>query len=80
MPEQQLHGVKVLCAAVDQCRPGPAHRVRPVVCSVQAQLINPMPHNPGILPGSRVERIVDATDLTDLVYLTSDEVCKQPLF
>ena len=53
-PEQQLHGAQVLGAPVDQRRLRPAHRVRPVVGAVQAQLVHPVPKNPGVLSGSQM--------------------------
>lgn len=60
MAEQQLDGTQVLRAPIDQRRLGPSHRVRPVVGTVQAQLVDPVPEDAGVLAGSQVRRVVEA--------------------
>ena len=54
MAQQQLHSAQVLSAPVDQRRLRPAHRMRPTVGAVQAQLVDPVPENPGVLAGAEV--------------------------
>ena len=51
MPEEQLNGAQVLGAAVDQRRLRPSHRVRPVLGAVEAQLVDLVPEDPGVLSG-----------------------------
>jgi hypothetical protein len=51
VPEEQLNGPQVLRAPVDQYCLGPAHRVRPVLGAVQAELIDPVPEDAGVLSG-----------------------------
>jgi len=51
VPEKQLDGAKVLRAPVDQRRLRSAHRVRPEVGAVQAQVVDTVPKDPGVLSG-----------------------------
>ena len=59
MPEQQLHGAEILGATVDQCRLGASNRRGAVVSSVQAQFLDPVPKNSGVLTGPEMRRVVE---------------------
>ena len=52
--EEQLHGSQILGAPVDQRRLRPSHRVGPVLSAVEAQLVDPMPEDPGVLSGPQM--------------------------
>ena len=59
--EQQLHGSKVFCTAIDQRRLGPLHRMGPILGTIQTKLVYPVPKNSGVLPRTQVRRIVKPT-------------------
>ena len=61
MTEQQLHRSEVLGAAIDQCRLGPTHGMRAVRRRIEADFLDPLTHDPGVLPRAEVRRIVHAT-------------------
>jgi len=64
-----LHGAEVLGVPIDQRRLGPSHRVRPVVGAVQPQFVNPMPKDPGVLPGPEMGRVVEAAREQEVLRL-----------
>ena len=50
MPEPELHGPQVLSTAVDQCRLGPAQRMRAELLRVPADEAYQALHDPWVLP------------------------------
>jgi len=54
LSQRQLHCAEVLRASIDQRRLGPTHRVRSVLRGVQAQLIDPVPEDSGVLASAQM--------------------------
>jgi hypothetical protein len=57
--QEQLHGVQVLRAPVDQCCLRSPHRMHPVVCWFKAKLLDPTFEDSSVLTCSQV-RVVNA--------------------
>ncbi|MDN4592037.1 hypothetical protein DBA29_26500 [Xenophilus aerolatus] len=58
MAQEKLHGAEILGLSVDERCLGATHRVRAVVRRIQAQLLDPVVENSGVLAGAKMRRVV----------------------